>query len=80
MDTLDTIGPEFKALREEAAQIEKRRTEIRARVAALKAPVTAAIIEAVHAGRNLNDIAALTGYTAERVRQLARGTDPGVTT
>lgn len=71
-DRLTELGSEFKALRDESAQLRQRLDEVRDRLAELRPIIQAQIVDDARAGRRQTDIVHATGYNRDRVRRICR--------
>lgn len=77
-DELDQVARAFAKARADSARFKTKLAEAQAKVSELRPQVLAAVAEAARNGRSEEDIAAVTGYTKERVRQICRaaGVEP----
>jgi cell division protein FtsB len=76
---LEELAQRFAAARSELAVLRRRVPEVQTEIATLKPQVLAAIVEDIRSRRRSQaEVSRLTGYTAERIRQICRaeGVDP----
>lgn len=71
-DRLEELAREFAAARTESADLRPRLTAAQKKLTELRPLIAAEIVVAVRAGRRQVDISRITGYTAERIRQICR--------
>lgn len=77
---LEHLAKEFAAARDELAHLRRRLPEVQSEIARLRPQVIDVLVDDIkHGRRSQAEISRLTGYTAERIRQLCRaaGVEPG---
>lgn len=81
-DRLADVAAAFARARAESADLKARLKAVQAQITAMRPDIAAAIAEDIRAGRRTQiEISRMTGYTAERIRQICRaeGVNPAPT-
>lgn len=75
-EELKTLAKELKELRTESSYLQKRLALVRPRITEVRTEIAGVIVEDIRAGRRTQtELSRLTGYTAERIRQICRDAD-----
>lgn len=72
-DELKALAKDLKELRAESSYLQKRLTQVRPRITEIRKEIAGTIVGDIRDGRRTQtELSRLTGYTAERIRQICR--------